>query len=90
MDELQEILSRLEKITPEEQAQVAQWITKQEQARIDQRRKELWENVVAAIKQYEIEMGDDILFCDNNELDKVWKIDELSMNALGTIFIENF
>ena len=65
MNELQEILARLNKLTPEEQAEVEKYIQQQEFVRQENRKKELWGNVMGAIRKYESEIGVVSVYCES-------------------------
>lgn len=68
MNELQEILECLKHLTPSEQQQVQRFIEETKVARLIQRKKELWGNVVAAIQKYENEIEPiDILMPESDD-----------------------
>ena len=75
MNELQEILARLEKLTPEEQEAVRAHAQQCIARRFEQRKKELWGNVIAAMQKYEAEIETITFMCHGGDYTS-WYVEE--------------
>lgn len=85
MTELQQILSRLDTLTPDEQQVVTDYIIKQQAERKALRKKELWGNVVAAINKYEKEI--ECISIDCHQCGEESTIDSITTGEPGYISI---
>lgn len=56
--QLESILGRLDSLTSSEMDTLVKHIQKKKEERVEQRRKELWCNAVAALRKYTEEIGD--------------------------------